>query len=173
MWCRIIFVGMLLIFGCCGCSGLPPDNDLLQGFKSHRADLEKLLEMSNEDKHVVRIAPTFTRLEDDWRWPRPGLKLGFSEERWESYKQLFQKIGIPYGIQREGDIVFFDVAGVGLGNGHGAGKGYAYIPKVVPPLVTLDSLDDGSVRKAIAAHPDLYRKTLIERVVGNWYLFRD
>ena len=50
--------------------------------------------MSNQDFRIVRIAPSFTWLDDDWSWPRPASKWGLSETRWDEYRRLFREAGL-------------------------------------------------------------------------------
>jgi hypothetical protein len=81
----------------------PSDDELIRNFQKNEADFNKLVAMSNEDPKVIRIAPDFTRLENNWRWPRPESELGFSKQRWGEYRALFNKLGLESGISRESD----------------------------------------------------------------------
>ncbi|SRR5258708_6170054 len=152
----------------------PSDERLLKDFTSKEANLNRLLDMSNEDAKVIRIAHNFTRLDDDWGWPRPESKLGFSTERWNEYRDLFSKLGLPVGLERaepkDGIYVYFPISTRGLGNGHGTSKGYAYLEKEVQPL--LDSLNDESVRDFYSREKPEHQLILYRRIKGNWYLFR-
>jgi hypothetical protein len=171
--CRSLSIAisfMFILSACSDLSMLSSGNELLDRMKLHKDDLNTLLAMANEDRHVVRIAPDFTRLEDDWSWPRA--KIGFSVDRWNTYRELFAKAGIAEGIERERDMVFFFVSAVGLGNGHGTTKGYGYLP-TTDSFIKLDSLDNGNVKAASDKNPNMYENTLIRTVDGNWYLFRD
>ncbi len=69
----------------------PSDQSLTKIFFAHEADFGKLVNMSNEDSHVVRIASDFTWLDNNAGWPRPDSELGFSKQRWDEYRSLFSK----------------------------------------------------------------------------------
>jgi hypothetical protein len=80
-------------------------DDVRNKFNAKRATLEQLLEMSKQDyaqNKVIRIAPDFTRLENNWAWPRPDNEWGISAARWSEYRKLFDSITLPFGIQRDG-----------------------------------------------------------------------
>ena len=42
------------------CGGLPKDEQLLKDFQNHRADLETLVRMFQEDKGLGRVGDSFT-----------------------------------------------------------------------------------------------------------------
>jgi hypothetical protein len=152
----------------------PTDAALIEDFQSKESNLNKLLQMSNEDPKVIRIAYDFTRLEDNWGWPRPESELGFSQQRWDEYRALFRKLDLPVGIERaeqkDGVFVYFPVSTRGLGNGHGSSKGYAYLERELTPL--LDSLDDEAVKQFYQREASNRGVTLYKKLKGNWYLFR-
>lgn len=168
---RVISVCVLaLLFASCG--GVSSDASLESNFKSHQKELEKLLQMSNEDNKVIRIAFDFTRLENNWGWPRPQSQLGFSQERWDAYKALFRTAGVQDGIDRSGDKVFFTTWSMGLGNGHGASGGYAYLPKLDGNLVEMKMLDDPEAADLYEEKMKTEGKTLVHKISGHWYIFR-
>jgi hypothetical protein len=152
----------------------PTDATLIEDFPSKEPDLNKILQMSNQDAKVIRIAYDFTRLENNWGWPRPESELGFSRQRWDEYRALFRKLDLPVGIERadqkDGVFVYFPVSTRGLGNGNGSGKGYAYLERELSPL--LDSLDDESVRQFYERERPKNSVTLYRKLKGNWYLYR-
>jgi hypothetical protein len=87
------------------CCGHPKDDALIRRFAAHRQEFERLVQMSDTDTRVIRIAPSFTRLKDDWSWPRPDSLLGFSSERWREYRRLFTALHLRAGLERgEGDL---------------------------------------------------------------------
>lgn len=152
----------------------PSDETLIKEFPSKEDGLNQLVKMSNEDKKVIRIACDFTRLDDDWSWPRDESKLGFTKQRWETYCDLFSELSLPVGLERgepnHGLYIFFPVSTRGLGNGHGSEKGYAHLERDLTPL--LDSLNDDSVKNFYAREKPKYQLTLYRRIKGNWYLYR-
>jgi hypothetical protein len=138
----------------------PSDKYLKKMFVSHEADFNKLVEMSNADLHVVRIAPDFTWLDNNAGWPRPESELGFSRQRWDEYRSLFSKLGLKSGILNyQPDLILFLASTKGLVTG-GSSKGYAYCSK--EPEVIFESLDNPSFSKS---------RIVYRRLKGNWYLF--
>jgi len=81
----------------------PADAKLLQRSQKNEAAFKRLVQMSNQDSNVTRIAYDFTRLETNWAWPRPDSLLGFSKERWDEYRKLFNKLDLPSGLGRAND----------------------------------------------------------------------
>lgn len=142
----------------------PSDATLEENFRKHRAGFNKLVDMSNADSKLVRIASDFTWLENNAAWPRPESEIGFSEQRWNEYRQLFNELGLKHGLARREDIpgvLFFDVSATGMVTG-GDAKGYAYSTEELSPLV--NSLD----------HIDIEVKSLqplYKRIEGDWYLY--
>jgi len=139
----------------------PSDEALETTFREHEADFEKLIEMSNVDATVIRIAPDFTWLEDSTRWPRLESELGFSGERWNEYRELFRRLRLTKGLARypDGQTVELIASTQGLLTG-GSGKGYVYSSKELKPLH--NSLNDlGPTGRHI------YKRLK----APNWYLF--
>jgi len=132
-------------------------------FRQHEEDFGRLVGMSRMDAKVIRIAPTFTWLDDNARWPRPESELGFSRERWDEYRRLFDELGLKEGLAKdvEGDAVYLIAYSQGLGTG-GSGKGYVYSPKELSPLY--DSLDN--IPPASSGGKHVYKK-----LKESWYLF--
>lgn len=165
---RLILVAVMLLILQSGCFDTPhpSDAELEDVFSDHQADFELLLSMSKVDSRVMRIAPDFTWLGDDASWPRPKEKLGFSEERWDQYRQLFQKLKLKNGLVRYDDpgITYFLASSKGLVTG-GSGKGYAYSEKDLSPLSeSLDKISTDLLHKSA-------NRTVYKRIKPNWYLF--
>src|SRR5882672_11381935 len=104
-----------------GCTGSPRSETWMrEHFQAARTDFERLVVMSNEDfakTRVIRVAPDFTRLADDWSWPRPEAKWGVSKERWDEYRVLFRRLELSAGLNRDGPDhgeVLLMVYGVGM-----------------------------------------------------------
>ena len=167
---RLILATVVLLSLHVSCSDSPHPSDaaLEKIFREHETEFESLLSVSKIDSKVMRIAPDFTWLVDDASWPRPKEKLGFSEDRWNQYRQLFQKLELMNGLLSYQDekITYFLASTKGLVTG-GSGKGYVYSEKGLEPLA--DSLDKVS--------PELLNKsanrTVYKRIKPNWYLFYD
>ena len=148
----------------------PSDDELIRNFQKNEADFNKLVTMSNEDSKVIRIAPDFTRLENNWAWPRPESELGFSKQRWDEYRTLFNKLGLQSGISRERDsestIIFLTASSKGM-TFRGSSKGYAYSEQELSPV--FDSLNQNPVDpQKRQKHGVAYRK-----IKDHWYLSYD
>lgn len=153
----VIFIIITIIGGCSAIDCTSPEAQLRAEFQSRSAILSEILRMSNGDRTVVRIAPTFTRLETDWSWPRSTDKLGFSQERWDEYRRLVKQAGLPNGIDRDEGAVFFPTKACGLGI---SGRSYGYAFVKTPPPDLLPSLDAGP-GKGVGFVP----------LQDHWYLF--
>jgi hypothetical protein len=79
---------LLVLIAMCACGRLDDDTDLINRWHDHRATFDRLVAMSDSDSTVVRIAYTFTRLYNNWQWPRDTSLLGLSQSRWNSYRDL-------------------------------------------------------------------------------------
>ncbi len=146
---------------------LSSDEALRARFITHRADFERLVAMTNDDSHLTRIAPSFTWLDDDVAWPRKNV--GISEQRWDDYRQMFQKVAASKGIDRYTNptLVMFPIVSVGLVPS-GVEKGLAYSPASLSPV--LESLDKRPPDKFYSG-PDRDH-VLVYRPIGNhWYIY--
>jgi hypothetical protein len=86
----------------------PSDAELERQFKKHRTDLDRLVEMMDEDWQMARIAPDFTWRQDILAWPRPESEWGISKGRWDDYRSMFRKVGAKDGTtrrQKSSDII--------------------------------------------------------------------
>ena len=147
LWIAILVAGLSL-GGCrSGATRIARD------FSVHRAEYERLLVMVNEDPRLVRIAPTFTWLENDINWPRADV--GLSEVRWEEYRRRFAEAGIEDGVARRGRDVYFLVSSSGLGVS-GVTLGVAWLESA-PQTTGLGSKCRSS--------------ECFERLDGRWYAF--
>jgi hypothetical protein len=141
----ILLIGPVTLLGCEPFAFDSPhqsDRALILNFEDHAAQFVELVKMSNEDPKVIRIAQDYTRLEDNWNWPRPETQWGITGPRWDEYRRLFTKLGLTGGLDRvaepKGTIVYLIAFSMGIVN-RGISKGYAYSETEVSPLV--DSLD--------------------------------
>lgn len=124
-------------------------------FWQHREQFEQLVQMSNEDAAMTRIAYEFT-------WPENAVELGFTEVRWNQYRTLFQQTGLSGGLVRRKDgKVIFLFWGFGLVTG-GREKGYVYSTQPLHPVV--DSLDDIPI-------PVESLKPIYKKIAENWHLY--
>ncbi len=141
----------------------PTDAQLEENLRNHELEFSKLIAMSKSDSRVTRIAPDFTWLDDNSRWPRSDSELGFSRERWNEYRQLFKILGLKGGINRPLDVetVYLIASSRGLLTS-GSEKGYAYSELNLLP--TTDSLDH--IPSRLANERFVYKK-----IQEHWYLY--
>jgi hypothetical protein len=167
-FCVRVGLPSVLFFACtwCGCIG-PSDSALRRKFREERKDFDKLVTMSNEDARLVRIAPDFTRLDNDWSWPRPQSKWGLTPQRWDEYRRLFEKTGLSRGLSRSqyGKQVFLIAYSWGMTE-RGVSLGYAYCgesiggPDSLPPCEGHKDSFDG----------DKYR---YQKIADSWYILEE
>lgn len=154
---------LLLVLGCDD-SPHPTDESLEENFYSHEADFDLLARMAIEDADMIRIAPDFTWHKESADGKKSKAEYGFSDERWNEYKQLFPKLGKNNGILNyQPDIILVIASSRGLVTG-GSSKGYAYSPNEPSPI--LESLDNVSFKDSQKEINIAYK-----RLKGNWYLF--
>ena len=143
----------------------PSDEQLIQNFQKHEAEFNLLAEMSNQDSHVQRIAPTFTWLQNNAGWPRPESELGFSKQRWDEYRRLFKELKVADGLARgepqQPVMIFFFASSYGLVTG-GSYKGYLYSTEEQTPIVDSPELEQAEMKS---------NHSVYKRLKGNWYLF--
>ena len=137
-------------------AGLKSEADLRQQFFQNKEPLFQILQMQRHDAKVIRIAPSFTRLENNWNWPRKDI--GLSEERWNSYRELFGKAGIADGIQNDDGCLFYFVSSVGLAVS-GTSRGFVFTQKPLENVVK--NFDECPAGKDPCYVP----------LDGPWYLF--
>jgi len=143
------------------------DTRLREDFLRNLSGLETLRAMAEEDSHVVRIAADFTWLDSTVAWPRPNL--GFSNERWDSYKALFKKLSLPEGLVRDQDFpgaIFFIAESHGRCVG-GLSAGYVYSPGPLSPDV--DFPKEGLI--AAIAKSTRQNAIVFQHLKDNWYAF--
>lgn len=146
---------------------LPSDEALRALYFAHRVDLSKLVAMANEDKHLTRIAPDFTWLNDNVAWPRKDV--GISEDRWNDYRRLFQSVGAMKGIAKGADPnrIIFPIVSVGLVPA-GYEKGLVYSQAPLSPV--LKSLDR-TPPKELFDGPDHTHVLAYEPIEDHWYIY--
>jgi hypothetical protein len=141
----------------------PSDRALIENFRRHEAEFNKLIGMSRVDSRVIRIAEDFTWLDNNASWPRPDSDIGFSVERWNEYRHAFQVLGLKKGLMRplDTDAVFLIASSTGAVPS-GSSKGYVYSTKPLSPLS--DSLDE-------IPHEFLSQHAVYKKLGNDWYLF--
>lgn len=132
---------------------------LLKLFTENKEILCKIIYMQKEDYQVIRISPSFTRLYNDWSWPRDDI--GITTERWNEYKKLFSKSHIDDGIQKDGDYIWFFVSSSGLSIS-GSTKGFMYNEK--QQIETVNNFNKCIFTKK--------NRVCFINIEENWYLFK-
>lgn len=152
---------------CATSKQLQSDKVLRARFLADRADFERLVVMANEDTHLTRIAPDFTWLDDDVAWPRNNV--GISEQRWNDYRQFFQRVGASEGIIKYTDppLILFPISSMGLVPS-GVEKGLAYSQAPLDPV--LKSLDERPPDKYWKG-PDRSHVLAYKQIDNHWYIY--
>ena len=144
------------------------DSELESNFKRDSGAFETLYSMAEQDSGFIRIAPDFTWLVGNSKWPRE--EIGISESRWNQYRALFAKLSLTEGIVRTRDFpgaIFFVAQARGLCTG-GSSDGYVYSSIPLSPVVKspADALN-AEARQRASKHYAYVFKTL----QPNWYTF--
>jgi len=150
---------LLLIISLCGCgTSHPKDQTLLDNFKKHELDFEKLITMIRSDKKLRRV-------DDTWTDPGDPQSIGISQERIREYRAMFSKMSIPRGFYafHDSERFIFIASSHGL-SVSGSAKGYAYLEEKPDLVVTnLESYWSKDGRSF----------TAYQHIKGNWYLYFD
>jgi hypothetical protein len=160
----IVLVAVLLIGFLFWYMTPPSDASLERRFYEHRADLEQIVTMMEHDVHMERIAEDFTR-NDDWD-VHLDRERQISEQRWDQYRAIFHRAGVPMGTERQADDIEIlawaaglSIAGTSLSYVH-CGKSSAgnfYRP-------CLERKESGSIEE----NDVLIR---YKRIQGDWYIY--
>ncbi len=132
------------------------DAELIDNFRAHRAEFDRLLGMVHADEKLLRV-------DVDWTSPENPQEAGVSPERVEEYRRMFRKLGVRRGFNAFGgrDYVEFMTSAKGLSIG-GSAKGYAYSTR--RPELIVDDLDRHRARQTSSF-------TAYRHIEGDWYLF--
>ncbi len=145
-------------------SSVPTDAEREARFREDRKDFERLVAMSDEDPKVIRIAYDFTSVLGEKQTGTTGKDrpIGFSQERWDAYKDFFGRLGLEAGITRseDGNLINFTAYTRGLSTG-GIEKGFMF--SRIPVNCVVSSLDD---LKALQG-----REFACKSLEGNWFLY--
>ena len=133
----VLCIGLLSVSLALSSCAPATDRSLQERFFSHQEDFQKLLDMYQQDAHLVTIAPDYTLLDTDGSWPRKNI--GISPERWQQYRQLFSELGLSGGVGRTDDYpgaIYFLVSARGfVAPSPSSYKGYFYSPNPPTPLL--------------------------------------
>jgi hypothetical protein len=168
----IVLIGSL--WWACG-PHQPSDAELERQFERHRSDLDRLVQMTDQDWQMSRIAPDFTWQQDTVAWPRPESEWGISRQRWDEYRRIFVQAGFRYGITRreKSSDIIVDVwswgivpAGVGVGYLHCGPPMRGYSP-TEEPCIENRNLGSGMHGKS-TSYGYRYRK-----IAQDWYIYEE
>lgn len=169
---RFILLLVLMPIAACGPSLFswedhPSDAELLKRFQENEDIFDRLVQMSDSDSQMWRIDPTWTAVEGN----RLQSEVGFSEDRWNQYRELFKKIDLKSGLTRRtcpgGTVILLTAHSRGMVN-RGDSKGYAYAEHPLSP--TFESLN----RFPYFGQQNAPESGIAFRnIKDNWYLFYD
>jgi hypothetical protein len=145
----------VVVGGACDFSSHPTDNEMEELFKSNQSDLETLVTMLGEDKDIVRLDEKFVFLME-------GSSRAVPQARLTSYRNLFVKLRLERGFQRDKDNALRFIAS-SKGILSSSEKSYIYSTTPLTPLV--DSLDAVIERD----HGD--QKPVYKKLHGSWYIY--
>lgn len=115
------------------------DSEIEESYFRNPKSFETLVKMIQEEPEIDRVAPNFFwSYENEHGYPDGPSKLpdsSLSEERWNTYRELFAKCRLRDGIKRSGDnsVVYFYT---------GNHKEIYYSMDPIPSNELLKSLDD-------------------------------
>jgi hypothetical protein len=156
---RLAFSLLLFLFvvvgEACNLSPHPTDSELEQTLKSNQSDFDQLIRMLGEDEDIVRLDEKFVFLKD-------GSTRSVPDQRLKAYRELFVKLKLERGLQRDKDNALRFIAS-SVGSFSTSEKSYIYSPTPLTPLV--DSLDQ-VIESDRGDHSPVYKK-----LYGGWYLY--
>jgi hypothetical protein len=151
---------------------LASDEVLINRFRNHRTNFEKLLKMITEDANVrdvsefdVALSPTGDKRPFNFEYWKEG-DPGFSKIRWNEYKNLFNQLGSSeiYGLSKNDETLQIKASSADLRiddyKGICISKGYIHSPQ--KPFRVVESLNDLEFE-----NQGFYYK----QIEGNWYLY--
>jgi hypothetical protein len=141
------------------------DEELVQRFREHKPDFERLRDMFLEDKVFARIGGDFVWAANPSSNPWEDHKtLGITDERMDEYHRLFAKIKCPKGIGGTSNYVFFCADSWGF-----AGKGprKEFVWTTEKPKLIVPSLNQW---KPPRSSPYGERVSAYRYIEDNWYL---
>jgi hypothetical protein len=153
----------------------PSDAELEKQFKTHRHELDRLVQMMNEDWQMCRIAPDFTWRQDNIAWPRPESEWGISKQRWDEYRNIFIQAGFKGGLTRreKSSDIIVDVwswgivpSGVGVGYLHCGEPQRGYVHTEEPCMQNRES--GSGMHGQSTSYGYRYRQ-----IAQGWYIYEE
>lgn len=122
-----------------------------------------------QDAQMERVAEDFTR-NADWDSKTPKPVRGISKQRWDQYREIFRRAGVPMGTWKERDSndILIGVWAFGLSIS-GKTVGYLHCGKPSPGIVNvyrpcLEQKESGRVDEK----EDFIR---YKRIEPDWYIY--
>lgn len=162
----VLATGLLLLLWSCQ----PPSvNSLASRFEGKRPDLEKILEMSDQDAQLSVIDPTWLMKFNGPQFVGYSAESGISLQRWEEYRRIFGRVGATQGIRRstpKGDV-FIIIKSFGILE-NGASAGYLYCASGAEHKYAPCSSNEKSGKHPYAEGNEAYE---FVRVADYWYAY--
>jgi hypothetical protein len=156
----------------------PSDASLQRRFYEHRPDLEQIVKMMEQDVHMAIVSERFASRNDDYLvWPRANRPRGISDQRWNQYRELFQRAGVPDGTKRDAlsDIeivafpdIEFSIPAASLSYAGGTSLSYVHCGNERPTdptkayLPCVERKESGEFRDTVWLR--------YKRIEGDWYI---
>jgi hypothetical protein len=156
----------------------PSDASLQRRFYEHRADFEQIVKMMEQETHVETITKDSIIRDDDYlvspRQPR-----GISDQRWNQYRDLFQRAGVAFiqGDSRGGigivarPSIRFSIEALSLSYGGGTDVRYVHCGSERPTdpkkayLPCIERKESGELRDDVSLR--------YKRIEGDWYILEN
>jgi hypothetical protein len=124
--------------------------------------------MAQEDSKLIRIAPDFTWLSNNNKWPREDA--GIPESRWSEYRILFTKLSLSEGILKSEDFpgaIFLLRKVKGLCTG-GTSSGYVYS---TTKLDVSSEPVSAALQRESQHNPSKHSAYTFKALKESWYAF--
>lgn len=149
-------IAVLMLLAGCNATSHPSDQVLEHRFRARESDFNKLVQMLNEDKDIVRLDGDFVFLND-------SSTRNISNHRLAEYRRLFKAVGLESGIHRDRVHAVRLIA---------SSKGLfiptsekSYVYSSVEPSPVVESLDK-IIERNRGDQPPVFK-----RLSGDWYLY--
>jgi len=131
-------------------------------YQRHRTEFGQLVKLAAEDARITRVYYQYRPKADAATRKLVKQKRALSPERWERYRVLFKKLGLAWGMKREGTALIYCASAEGMVTA-GSEKGYVHSPTPLPDFgAPLDSDKVRSVRP---------NETVVRPLGDGWYLY--
>jgi hypothetical protein len=141
---RRAFLGVALLVPMLIWLFLPPsDTSLKRQFSEHRHELERLVQMADEDVQLIRISPSLVETVDGKQFTSSESDNGLSERRWVEYRGLFKSANLRDGLYKNDGDIFLSFRRVERIDPVGSSFGYLYCPALKQQYGFVPCIEDG------------------------------